>query len=65
MEMRLPDHHSALACLTETYLFARAGITQHSVGQASVSTALELEAVAADHDVTLRPLGLRQVVRSP
>jgi predicted amino acid dehydrogenase len=65
MEMRLPDHHSALACLTETYLFARAGITQHSVGQASVATALELEAVAADHSVTLRPLGLRQVVRSP
>jgi predicted amino acid dehydrogenase len=59
VDMRLPDRHSALACLTETYLFARAGITEHSVGQAAVSTALELEAIAAQYGVVTRPLGVR------
>lgn len=57
-EMRLPDRHCALACLTETYLFAKAGITEHSVGQASVELALELEYIAAQYGVRPRPLGL-------
>ncbi|HET6211530.1 MAG TPA: hypothetical protein VFE14_01520 [Micromonosporaceae bacterium] len=62
MEMRLPDKHSALACLTETYLFAKAGITEHSVGQAAVPLALELEEIAARYGVHTRPLGIRAVV---
>ncbi|MDT5035883.1 MAG: fatty aldehyde-rating acyl-ACP reductase [Micromonosporaceae bacterium] len=60
-EMRLPDRGSALACLTETYLFAKAGITTHSVGPASVTTALMLEDVAADHGVAPWPLELHQL----
>jgi predicted amino acid dehydrogenase len=57
-DLRLPDRHSVLACLAETYLFAREGITEHSVGQASPDFAVELEAVAARHGVRLRPLDL-------
>ncbi len=63
-EMRLPDRRCALACLTETYLFARAGITTHSVGQASVATALMLEEVAAQYGVSPWPLDLRQLSES-
>jgi len=59
LKLRLPDEHSALACLTETYLFAKAGITEHSVGQATVPLALELEEIAARYGVRTRPLGLR------
>jgi fatty aldehyde-generating acyl-ACP reductase len=62
VDMRLPDRYSALACLTETYLFARAGITEHSVGQAAVSTALELETIAARYGIVTRPLGVRTAV---
>jgi len=57
-DLRLPDQDSVLACLAETYLFAKEGITEHSVGQASVDFAVELEAVAARHGVRLRPLDL-------
>jgi fatty aldehyde-generating acyl-ACP reductase len=58
VNMRLVDRTAALACLTETYLFARAGITQHAVGQAAVGTAIELEAIAADYGIRVRSLGL-------
>jgi fatty aldehyde-generating acyl-ACP reductase len=61
-EMRLPDRHSVLACLAETYLFAKAGIAEHSVGQATVPLALELEEIAAQHGFQYRPLGFRQAV---
>lgn len=64
MDLRLPDRRCALACLTETYLFARAGITTHSLGQATVSTALELEQIAADYGITPWPLNLRQLVET-
>lgn len=56
--LRLPDRHSALACLAETYLFAKEGIREHSVGHASPDFAVELEAVAARHHVRPRPLDL-------
>lgn len=59
LDMRLPDRHSALACLTETYLFAKAGIAEHSVGQATVELALELEEIAVHYGIRTRPLGLR------
>jgi fatty aldehyde-generating acyl-ACP reductase len=57
-DLRLADRHSALACLAETYLFAKEGITEHSVGQASPDLAIELEAVAVRHRVQVRPLDL-------
>lgn len=60
-DLRLPDRHSALACLAETYLFAKEGLREHSVGQASADFAIELEAVAARHQVRPRPLDLAGV----
>ena len=58
MDLRLPDRDCVLACLAETYLFAKEGITDHSVGQASVGLALELQAVARRHGVQPRTLDL-------
>lgn len=56
--MRLPDRHCTLACLAETYLFAREGIREHSVGHAKVELADELERLAAREGLTPRSLGL-------
>lgn len=65
-DLRLPDRDCVLACLAETYLFAKEGITRHSVGQASVEFALEMETIAARHDVRPRRLDLRaEVVAVP
>lgn len=58
LDMRLPDRHCTLACLAETYLFAKEGIRDHSVGHASVDLALRLEQLAPRHGVRPRPLGL-------
>jgi fatty aldehyde-generating acyl-ACP reductase len=58
VDFRLPSRRAALACLAETYLFAREGITQHSVGPASAELAGELLAIAASYDVHPWPLGL-------
>lgn len=57
-ELRLPDRHCTLACLAETYLFAREGIREHSVGHASVELALELEDIAGRYGVGPRALDL-------
>jgi fatty aldehyde-generating acyl-ACP reductase len=58
IDFRLPSRKAALACLAETYLFARAGITQHSVGPASADLAGELLRLAARYDIHPWPLGL-------
>jgi fatty aldehyde-generating acyl-ACP reductase len=57
VDFRLPVRHASLACLAETYLFAREGIREHSVGPASAELADELELIAGRHGV--RPLPLR------
>ena len=57
-ELRLPDRHCTLACLAETYLFAREGIREHSVGHASVDLAIELEDIAGRYGVEPRKLEL-------
>lgn len=57
-DLNLPDRRSTLACLAETYLFARESIREHSVGLATVELAAYLERVAARHGVRPRPLGL-------
>jgi fatty aldehyde-generating acyl-ACP reductase len=57
-ELRLPDRHCTLACLAETYLFAREGIREHSVGHASVELAIELEDIADRYGVGPRKLDL-------
>jgi fatty aldehyde-generating acyl-ACP reductase len=57
-DLRLPDRHCTLACLAETYLFAREGIHEHSVGHATVELAIELEDIAGRYGVAPRVLGL-------
>jgi hypothetical protein len=47
-----------LACLAETYLFAREGITEHSVGPASAELAADLAELAARQGIRPWPLGL-------
>lgn len=57
-DLRFPDRRSTLACLAETYLFAREGIHEHSVGHATVGLAREMESLAERHGIAMRPLGL-------
>ncbi len=58
LDFRLPSRRAALACLAETYLFSREGISEHSVGPACAELATELEAIAARHGIRPWPLGL-------
>jgi predicted amino acid dehydrogenase len=57
-DFRLPDRRSVLACLAETFVFAREGIREHSVGKAPIELALHIESVARRHGVQPRPLDL-------
>lgn len=59
-DLRLPDPRDSFACLAETYLFAREGIREHSVGPPSVELAHALARAAERHGVRPRPLGLRR-----
>lgn len=59
-DLGLPDPGDTFACLTETYLFAREGIREHSVGRASVDLARRLERLAQRHGIYPRPLDLRR-----
>jgi fatty aldehyde-generating acyl-ACP reductase len=61
-DLRMPDRRATLACLTETYLFAREGIREHSVGPARAELAAELEQIAARHGIRPRPLRLSHPV---
>jgi fatty aldehyde-generating acyl-ACP reductase len=60
--VRIPAYHSScdlgvddpsetFACLAETYLFAREGLTEHSVGAPSAAFAERIERVARRHGV--------------
>jgi len=64
VDFRLPSRRAALACLTETYLFAREGIREHSVGPASAELAAELADLAAEHGIRPWPLGLTAAEQS-
>lgn len=57
-DFHLPSRHAALACLAETYLFAREGIREHSVGPATTELAVHLTALAARQGISPWPLGL-------
>lgn len=57
-DFRLPSRRAALACLAETYLFAREGITEHSVGPATTELAGHLMALASRQGIIPWPLGL-------
>jgi predicted amino acid dehydrogenase len=58
VDFRLPSRRAMLACLAETYLFAREGITEHSVGPASAELAADLAELAARQGIRPWPLGL-------
>lgn len=58
MELKLAEGRNTIACLAETYLFAKEGITEHSVGKSCADFARELEEIAAHHDVCPAPLDL-------
>jgi fatty aldehyde-generating acyl-ACP reductase len=58
VDFRLPSRRAALACLAETYLFAREGIREHSVGPASAELAAELALLATAYGIRPWPLGL-------
>jgi hypothetical protein len=61
-EFFLPDPRDTFACLAETYLFAREGLREHSVGTPSIELAHRLERAARKHGVTPRPLGVADLV---
>jgi fatty aldehyde-generating acyl-ACP reductase len=58
LDIGLSDPRNTFACLAETYLFAREGIREHSVGRPSAELAHRLERAAQRHGVIPQPLGL-------
>lgn len=58
MELELAEDENTIACLAETYLFAKEGITEHSVGIPFPWFAEEMGEIAADHGVRPAPLKL-------
>ena len=58
MELQLAEGKNTIACLAETYLFAKEGITEHSVGNPPIELARELDEIADFHDVRTARLGL-------
>jgi fatty aldehyde-generating acyl-ACP reductase len=55
---------TTFACLAETYLFARDGLTNHSLGRALPDLSRYLEKLAARYHVTPSPLDLRESCRT-
>ena len=55
-DLGLSSPEDTFACLAETYLFAREGIREHSVGRPSADLARRLERIAQRHGVHPRPL---------
>jgi len=56
-DFSLADPTTTFACLAETYLMAREGIREHSVGPIATETALRMERIAQRHGV--RPATLQ------
>ncbi len=57
-DFRLPDPRDCFACLAETYLLAREGVPDHSVGRPTAEYARRMERMAARHGVVARSLDL-------
>jgi fatty aldehyde-generating acyl-ACP reductase len=55
-DLNMAKPGDTFACLAETYLFAREGIRDHSIGRPAVEMATLMERVARKHGVTPRPL---------
>ncbi len=60
----LSDPDSVFACLAETYLFSREGLTDHSVGDPSPEFVQKMERIARRHGVTHRPIAEAPISRS-
>lgn len=58
MELRMTEKEYTLACIAETYLFAKEGIMEHSVGNPCPTFAEEMDDIAAQHGVRPAPLKL-------
>jgi predicted amino acid dehydrogenase len=58
VDLGLADPLDTAACLAETYLFAREGIREHSLGYPEVELARRLERAAQRHGIEVRPLDL-------
>lgn len=57
-DFRLAHRRASLACMAETYLFAKEGIREHSVGLATVELARYLDDLALRRGFEPWPLGL-------
>ena len=57
-DFRLPRKRLTFACLAETYLLAREGIRQHSVGHPSGGYARDMAALADQHGILPWPLSV-------
>jgi predicted amino acid dehydrogenase len=55
-DFRLPSRRDCFACLAETYLLAKEGLREHSVGQPSADYARRMATLAARHGVRACPL---------
>jgi fatty aldehyde-generating acyl-ACP reductase len=55
-DFRLPTKRHSFACLAETYLLAREGIREHSVGRPSSDYARRIAALADQHGILPCPL---------
>ncbi|MGH8991415.1 MAG: hypothetical protein ACRDZ7_07805 [Acidimicrobiia bacterium] len=58
VDMGMPDPGDTAACVAESYLFAREGIREHSVGYPEPELAERLERVALRRGIHPRPLDL-------
>jgi predicted amino acid dehydrogenase len=58
-DFRLSRPGAAFACLAETYLFAREGLREHSVGRATVDQARRMERLAERRGIEPAPLARR------
>jgi predicted amino acid dehydrogenase len=63
--LAMPTPGTTFACLAETYLFAREGIREHSIGRPNAELALQLERVAQKYGVTPRALNISYASPSP
>ncbi len=57
-DLGLGNRRDTLACLAETYLFARDGVRRPSLGRPSAEFALEMQAAARRRGILVSPLGL-------
>jgi fatty aldehyde-generating acyl-ACP reductase len=59
-DLNLPDPGETFACLAQTYVLAREGIREHSVGRPSADEALTVERWAIKQGIQPVPLAVRQ-----